>query len=209
MILLACGFTQTQACDRLINLCAQTEDLHHSKKFKTDLRQQQSLLGRSLTRALLSRACRIPPAAWRLEIPEKSPPRAACDPQNEEWFFSISHSQNFAVAAISKIGPIGIDVEKTSASRNMGRLLAGISENPDSLPKTKNGQYRLWTLFEAYCKAKHQKLIFPIPEQLSLNSLDDTEDNSQAVKIDAQNFITRSITKDLFTFSICQEIRNR
>lgn len=205
MIFLATGYIHTQESRDLISRCAQ-QDIGHSLKFKRDLRQQQSLLGRALIRGLLSLTTKTHPESWNIAIPEKGPLIATSNLTIDDWYFSISHSHKFVIAAISNSGPIGIDVEKVIPTRDMVHLLSSIfSDDTRLLPQGIEDQYILWTRYEAYCKAVYQQLLFPIPEQFVAFSSGLSGSDIGTLDMSGVKFGMQSTQTKQFVYSICQK----
>ena len=72
-------------------------------------------------------------------------------------FFSLAHSGEYAVAAVSTSAPVGIDIENTENTRRDFDLLAGRAFFPDELAryhaaKTPACFYEIWTQKEAAFK---------------------------------------------------------
>lgn len=70
---------------------------------------------------------------------------------------SLSHSHLFALAAISDLGEIGVDVEVRDPSRSMSEI-ASYAFGPQEQRVVKSDGprafYRIWTLREAFAKAR-------------------------------------------------------
>lgn len=207
MFCLTYGFTDSREGSQFIKDYAHPEDLRHSHKFKRPLRQQQSLLGRSLARGLCALATDVEPSQWRLIMPKTGPLTARSAAGEKELYMSICHSSNMVLAAVTGLGPIGIDVERTDVSRDMGKLLAGVySGSPAFLPKTKRDRYQLWTLFEAYCKSRYQRLVFPIPEEIVTMSSKMEPGKSRQIRVGDSDYIFRSLSFQQYHFSVCLNI---
>lgn len=70
-------------------------------------------------------------------------------------FFSISHSGDFAVCAVSDF-PVGVDIErmKSFKQRDKYMLFTGTESEYVNKSDSRNRFYTLWTRKEAYIKAK-------------------------------------------------------
>jgi 4'-phosphopantetheinyl transferase len=74
--------------------------------------------------------------------------------------FNLSHSESLALIAVTRLGPVGVDLEKIRAVRNDGELAArffSTHENGVFQAVPKDGQaeafFNLWTRKEAWLKA--------------------------------------------------------
>ena len=191
----------------LIQRYAQEEDFRHAQRYNGPSRTQQSLLGRALTRGLLGLANDVNPTHWVFPSSLEGPLTATTSSNDAMLYYSISHSGDHVMAAVSNLGPIGIDIERYSANRDMKKLITSIYSGPDHLlPKTEKGLYRLWTLFEAYCKARHQKLVFPIPEELLTVAFNTKDPKAVYVAVNNLNFAFVSQALPAYNFSFCQHI---
>ncbi len=156
------------------------------------------LLSRALLRKTLSRYRDVPPQQWKFNRGAYGKPEIA----NFEvpFFFNVSHSAQLAVCAICEIGPIGVDLERTdricSADRIAHRFFAQ-SEVDRLLELTDEPRRRrffeLWTLKEAYLKAKGVGLTQP------LNSMSFFLKDDGTIAI---QFVTKSDDPACWAFSL-------
>ncbi|WP_373085017.1 4'-phosphopantetheinyl transferase superfamily protein [Sneathiella sp.] len=129
-----------------------------------------------------------------------------CEGETRPLWGSISHSRDFICATVSKIGSIGIDVEKTTVPRDMSVLLQAVTGLCEAdLPARQVDQYRLWTLFEAYCKATTGSLEFPIPAAL-IALCQRRSDEPALLTIQDQTAIFRSRRLNDYLVSTCQMV---
>ena len=67
--------------------------------------------------------------------------------------FNLSHSGDRALVAVSRQGPVGVDIERIKAGRPMERIAARMfSAEETARAATPLGFYRCWTAKEAYAK---------------------------------------------------------
>lgn len=118
--------------------------------------QWLSLAARRLLRHLLHEATGIAEDEWRIVKDESGKPRAIADRGGAPPDVSLSHSGDWVAAAMSTVGPVGIDIE----CRRPGRDIVGIAEAAFGIGERATvGQggddafYRIWTLREAMAKA--------------------------------------------------------
>ena len=124
------------------------------------------LVGHSLLRILLGRRLELEPAEVVFATGEAKPRLAGPKPAHE---FSLSHSGDRVVVAISAGTPLGIDLERVSAERDVGRLaekvldprersvLAGLAG-----PARQEAFHRYWVRKEAVVKATGHGLRVPL-----------------------------------------------
>lgn len=120
----------------------------------------------SLVRLKLGEACQSDPRFLRFErkcpacgLSDHGKPRLA-NPR-EEWHFSLSHSAEKVVVAISPTGPVGVDVE--AASRSIDDIQGAI-QHPSEPPCSGIDLLRVWTRKEAFLKATGEGLRRPMAE---------------------------------------------
>jgi len=163
-------------------------------------------MGRTLLRMLCSHISDRPPAAWTLTTIEPGIIRLQCDTDTAPLWGNISHSGNFVCATVSANGPIGLDVEYVDRTRDMAVLLRSVTGHHDQqLPETPEGQYRLWTLFEAYCKATSGILEFPIPDQL-LTLAQLPFQGPAFLFLNERHIVLRSLQIGDYSISVCQAL---
>ena len=206
----------TRSSQQLIDEFAQPADHHYSLKFNKQQRRRQSLVGRALVRRLLVQTSTTNPAEWDLTPDVGQPWQAKCfhtppcsgshKYKRSPIFFSISHSQQWVVAAIDETHPVGIDIEQVSPTRDMNKLLTGIidTQSPE-LPASIEGQYLLWCAFEAYCKVRYQRLVFPVPPALLLLNWNQLELNDSCLQIEESNFIFKADRFEEFVCVLCYQ----
>lgn len=119
-------------------------------------RAAQSLTAYALTRALLSRRTGISPQAWLMRRDENGRPSVHAEGGSEIHVeMSMAHSGDLAVAAITDLGRIGIDIENCEPPRDFAELASvfGIAERQAVQHGGAGAFYRIWTLREALAKA--------------------------------------------------------
>ncbi len=113
--------------------------------FKADRRRLQFVGGRWLARLLLAQVQGGRPNDHHVTQLEDGRCQAA-----PPWQLSISHSADWLGVAIAEGGPLGLDVQLESSTRDWSALaaFAGLQPCPDAACF-----YRHWTLAEAWLKA--------------------------------------------------------
>ena len=107
-------------------------------------------LGRGLALHLLALATSGP---WTIATDERGKPIAVGGVERQ---ISISHTGSFVAAAVSAIGPVGIDIERRDRSRDVVSLATaafGRAEAAEVAVEGATAFYRIWTLREAISKA--------------------------------------------------------
>jgi 4'-phosphopantetheinyl transferase len=136
-------------------------------RFRMDDVRRRWRWTRAMVRCVLSHYGNVPPHAWRfrrtaLGKPELIGPAGALPHGNVGPLrFNLAHSGRMIVCAVTDAGQIGVDVEQIRARRRM-RELARRFFAPDELawldgqPAARRPEafFRLWTLKEAYLKAR-------------------------------------------------------
>ncbi len=138
-----------------IEALATAEDQHHAERYKRPARSLQSLAGRALIRALVRQSGVATPEAFEIETSPAGRPNGRLG--NVVFDISISHSDDLVAAALTDIGPIGIDVEHektTRAYRQIAERIFGAQEQQSVQQEGSAAFYRIWTLREAFAKAR-------------------------------------------------------
>jgi 4'-phosphopantetheinyl transferase len=110
----------------------------------------RSALGRALAIHLLAQTAS---GHWIIETTERGKPIAR---GKVERHISISHTGLLVAAAVSAVGPIGIDIERRDRVRDFARLAAAAFGSAEVAMVEKEGAaafYRIWTVREAISKA--------------------------------------------------------
>jgi 4'-phosphopantetheinyl transferase len=115
-------------------------------RFETDRRRWNR--ARSALRTILADCTGIPAAEVRFVLGKHGKPSLE---QNAGIEFSLSHSGEWAIVAVTRGVPVGIDIERIREGVDMAALLGRLGET--DLPETKDGLFRAWTRREAMTKA--------------------------------------------------------
>ncbi len=127
-------------------------------RIRSEAKRWRAMSARILLREALSSMCggSVEPAAWRFRaLPDGKPEVAGGLPQLQ---FSVSHTDEMAVVAVSREARLGVDVE--ALDRAVGEDVIEAFLAPDELraiaasecAQRHNQFLRLWTLKEAYTK---------------------------------------------------------
>lgn len=146
------------------------QDLHRYHRLRMDRHRCQMLLGQFLMRSVLScYAGAVKPEEWCFVTNAHGKPALDQERHSISLFFNLSHSQGKLVVAVSSSESIGVDIEASTRSRRIARIaeryfapqeIAAMLALP--LPQQLERFYRLWTLKEAYIKARGLGLAIPL-----------------------------------------------
>jgi 4'-phosphopantetheinyl transferase len=141
-----------------------------AERFTFDRRRREYVLAHGLVRAALSRfAPEVTPKAWRFTRGRYGRPFISTPQSAEPLHFTLSHTDGFVACAVSTCERIGIDVEATdrpAAHLEIARTffssleLASLTSLPPA--QQKDRFFDIWTLKEAYVKARGMGLQLPL-----------------------------------------------
>jgi len=174
-----CAYPDDLLAEEVAEACAAVvseEELARCRRFRFDNNRREALTTRALSRIALSHYYPLPPQAWRFTANAQGKP--AIDPVIDpdcKMKFNLSNSPELVVCLISDGAEVGVDVESFARA---GRILELAPEvlsaleraGLDRLPEiaSRPGADRpgralsLWTLKEAYIKARGQGLALPL-----------------------------------------------
>jgi phosphopantetheinyl transferase len=128
-----------------------------SEAFRT-----RSAVGRGLALHLLAQTASVD---WAIETTDRGKPIAR---GSVERYISISHTGSLVAAAVSAIGPIGIDVERQDRVRDFVGLAVAAFSPAEAAAVAAQGAaafYRIWTVREAISKATGDGLPVVVDRQ--------------------------------------------
>lgn len=148
------------------------DEREQAERFTSDRRRREYVCAHGLVRAALSRlAPQVAPAEWRFEKNRHGRPYISGPPSPERLHFSLSHTDGFVACAVSSCERVGVDVEATDrpvSHLEIARTFFSPAEHADliSLPpeQQRDRFFDLWTLKEAYAKARGLGLRLPLDE---------------------------------------------
>ena len=125
--------------------------------YKSESRAAQFITGRGRLRMILSEITGVPPGDLAIVAGEHGKPVLAGEPG---LHFSIAHSKDAALIAVTRIGPIGVDLEALRPVAHMERLARrwftedDVSYLVEAGPAERTARFFwLWTRKEALFKA--------------------------------------------------------
>lgn len=154
---IALDATRPPAPDAVATLSEQERS--RAARFMRDTDRNRWLHSHAAIRQILGEALGVDPAAIEFGAGEAGKPFVA-SPDGSGLDFNLSDSGDLTLLALSRVGPVGVDVERVKPLTDM----AAIAEShfaPEervalfALPEAErlDGFYRLWTRKEAYIKA--------------------------------------------------------
>lgn len=146
--------------------------LRRLRRLRTERHQLQLLLGHFLVRSVLSQYHNeVAPADWCFVKNAYGKPALDQDRHALKLFFNLSHSRGRLVVAVARGDCLGVDIEACSRPRRIARIASRFfapQEVQDmlALPTEKQNErfYQLWTLKEAYIKARGLGLAIPLQQ---------------------------------------------
>ena len=128
------------------------------------------LVSHALLRFALSRHASVPPAAWSFAANQYGRPEIASPAIGNGLRFNLSHTRGLIAVAVGRERDVGIDVENATGELSIEAAESILSpteirhlhELPEELGR--EHLFALWTLKEAYAKARGQGFSLPLSE---------------------------------------------
>jgi 4'-phosphopantetheinyl transferase len=134
-------------------------------RFATPRLRDRWLVSRAGLRDILGTYCHTPPGSVQFVTEQNGKPVLAGEDSGAGWHFSLSHSDAIAAVAVTKGGPVGVDVEylrPIADWRRVARRFFSESENAQLSTVGVNQRelafYCCWTRKEAVIKATGEGL---------------------------------------------------
>ncbi len=138
------------------------------RSFVFERNRREYLVSRALLRSTLSKYDAIEPEAWRFVRDEHGRPAIAWP---SPLRFNLAHHPTMVVCAVTTGAALGIDVEPIDRGREILRIAAKTFAKPEldalgALPPEAAAEraVTLWTLKEAYIKARGLGLSLPLDD---------------------------------------------
>ncbi len=124
--------------------------------------QDEQLVTRAGLRSSLSQySDSIPPKRWVFKRSERGKPSLSDDSPMQELSFNLSHSGDWLAIGVTVENLIGIDLQQRHHQKPLSELAKRFFSEPETqalaeLPEPRQSEhfFRLWTLKEAYLKAR-------------------------------------------------------
>lgn len=144
------------------------EELARYQRFRFDKDKHHFLVSHALLRKVLSNYADVLPQQWQFDMNEHGKPELAVIHAMSWLRFNLSHTEGLVACVITDSVDCGVDVENQTRScdyRGIGSRMFSAEEN-SRLVKLVNEQqaeyfFNLWTLKEAYVKARGLGLSLP------------------------------------------------
>ncbi|MFD1330382.1 4'-phosphopantetheinyl transferase family protein [Methylopila musalis] len=138
------------------------------RRFVAPGARAQFLAARLLLRRTLSRYHAAPPEAWRFAAGAHGRPHVA-EPVGAGLEFNLSHTDGLVALAVSREREVGVDVENVSRVLDTEALAPAVFAPPEAAAFAATAPadrletfFALWTLKEAYAKARGLGLSLPL-----------------------------------------------
>lgn len=162
------------------------DEMARHARFKFERSKDEFLCGRALMRSALGAYTGAYPKDLRIEIAGDGKPRvvtATDAPEGSAIRFNMSHTEGLIALAVARGTELGVDVEFHDPGRATGSIAKRFfSERENAWLSTLSGDaytrsfFRIWTLKEAYLKARGTGLrlslggFFVLPESEALEN---------------------------------------
>jgi 4'-phosphopantetheinyl transferase len=152
-----------QAPPELIHHCASLlapRENERASRFRFDKHRNRFIAGRAILRSLLGRYLNCPPEKLQFSYGPHGKPSLAAEFHQASLHFNLAHSEDIAVFAVTRLGPVGIDVEQIRPLADADDLVERFfspRENALFQPLSEDQKsiafFNLWTRKEAWLKA--------------------------------------------------------
>lgn len=144
------------------------DELAREQRFRAERAQLEYLVGRALTRTVLSHYADVSPQAWEFSYNPHGKPFVSV-PNEPRLEFNLSHTEGVLVLAVTSGMGIGVDVESRRRRSNARELARRFFATPETatlepLPSDQVHErfFDFWTLKEAFIKARGTGLAMPL-----------------------------------------------
>jgi 4'-phosphopantetheinyl transferase len=139
------------------------------QRYVFEQHRDQFLVSRALLRHTLSRYSDRPPEDWQFQTNEFGKPEIVSNQNPSRLRFNMSHCDGLVLCGITISNDIGVDCENVDRQFNLEQLAGRVLSSRErdylnSVPLTvqKRTFVRLWTLKEAYVKARGLGMALPL-----------------------------------------------
>lgn len=135
------------------------DEQRRANEFRFEEKRRHFIVGRATLRQLIGECLKANPVALEFSYTQRGKPELA-GLHTEKLHFNLSHSGNLALIALTRICPLGVDLEQVRAVRYDAEIArrfftAPESASLESLPEDEQtgAFFNLWTRKEAWLKA--------------------------------------------------------
>jgi 4'-phosphopantetheinyl transferase len=136
------------------------DEKERAERFKFDVHRNRFIAGRGALREILGQYLQVNPADLRFSYSPNGKPVLAEQFANSGIHFNLAHSEDMALFAVTRIGPVGVDVECVRPIKNVEELVARFFSSRENelfqnVPADEKPAsfFNLWTRKEALLKA--------------------------------------------------------
>ena len=147
------------------------EEQARAARFHFDRDRQSYVLAHALARTLLAQLAGVAPETLRFALGEHGRPELVWPELQPRVRFNISHTHGLVACALALEHDVGVDVEHIERRLEIDRLAPNVfspGERDALLPLRDDALrtrfFQLWTLKEAYIKARGMGLALPLRE---------------------------------------------
>jgi len=147
------------------------DEVERVGRFRFERDQKQFIAARGMLRQLLGRYLGKPPHELRFEYEANGKPVLVTNAGYQTFRFNLSHSDTFALYAVSRDRNIGIDIERVRKDMDIEQIaqrffteyeIRSLERVPE---KNRPGVFfQYWTRKEAFLKATGEGISFPMEE---------------------------------------------
>jgi len=136
------------------------EELQRADRFHFETHRNRFMAGRGILRTLLATYLECAPDKLNFSYGPNGKPALADELSQSGLFFNLAHSDDLALIAVTRLGPIGVDVERIRPMPDSDELVERFFSVRESalfqkLPDEQKNLafFNLWTRKEAWLKA--------------------------------------------------------
>ncbi|MBL9090150.1 MAG: 4'-phosphopantetheinyl transferase superfamily protein [Planctomycetaceae bacterium] len=159
--------------DSLAALAATLDDDERTRmtRFLFERDRRSYAISHGLLRIILSAYAAVEPSLWRYRHNDYGKPEIAEPAQHCALRFNLSHTRGAMLCGVTRDGELGVDVEATARDASCVELadryfspseVADLRRLP--IDARRDRFFRLWTLKEAYIKARGMGLAIPLDQ---------------------------------------------
>jgi 4'-phosphopantetheinyl transferase len=170
------------------------EEVQRAQRFVFDRHRDQYLITRALVRTTLSRYADVEPRDWEFQQDRYGKPHVA-GPVTLPLAFNLSHTDGLVICGVAAVSMLGVDVERIDRATEALSIARRFFARPEveylasaNEPDRRATFFQIWTLKEAYIKARGEGLSIPLAdfafqfrsnEPVSIRFLKSLEDDAQ------------------------------
>jgi 4'-phosphopantetheinyl transferase len=140
------------------------DERKRADRFQFEVHRDRFIAGRGMLRLILGRYCDVQPAELRFDYAPNGKPilrwgEGICS-SGDALHFNLAHSEGVGVLAVTRVGPVGVDVEQVREFPEVSELVRrffSVGEAAEFSTLRREGQstafFTLWTRKEALLKA--------------------------------------------------------